>query len=245
MVESIIDIAQTALQFGDDHGTGIAAITALLGIPILLWQITQGSRQEKRRIHARRMAALSTLPMTLSGINEWAKAAAKSQTAIYAWAKGQQPGQIAPAYFSPPSPDNLIEAIERMIEAAPKDRIAKTLIAIVAEIQVLNSRLSDTENFTQRGFRSQHFSIDDNILRSAAIYSLAESLYEDARKLSEGVNRDFDRMAAALSIMDVREGNYDEVHNMLNRAAEKARIRNHPRHQKIWDWTKRKLTRNL
>lgn len=210
------------ISYMDTHGTGLAAIAAILGVPFVVWQITENGRQENRRIEARRLAALSTLPMTLHGINAWAKAAAQTQTAIYPWTKRRMHGQQPPAYEPPPSPNHLIEAMERMIEAAPKDRVALTLAAIVSEIQVLNSRLSDVGQFTVHNISGQQWSIDDNLIRAAAIYSLAESLYGDARKLSDDVPRDFTRMASALNIMGVRDGNHAEAHELLSRMAAKA-----------------------
>ncbi|WP_419808594.1 hypothetical protein [Sphingomonas sp.] len=210
------------IGYMDAHGAGLAAIAAILGIPFVVWQITQSGRQEKRRVDARRLAALSTLPMTLHGINDWAKAAAHTQTTVYPWAKRQMPGRQPPPYEPPPSPNHLIEAMERMIEAAPKDRVALTLAAIVSEIQVLNSRLSEADEFTGHNISGQQWSIDDNLIRAAAIYSLAESLYDDARNLSDSVPRDFSRMASALNIMDVRDGNHAETHELLGRMEAKA-----------------------
>src|SRR5690242_3610919 len=131
----------TFLSFMDAHGSGVAAIAAVFGIPVLVWQIAQGGLQERRRIKSRRLAALSTLPMTLGGISAWAKQATSSLLNVYPWAKGQGGAQPMPVYEPPPSPDHLIDGIERMIEASPKSRVAITLTAIVAKTQVLWARL--------------------------------------------------------------------------------------------------------
>lgn len=241
MFEYIISCWTAIMAYADDHGAGLAAISALVAIPFLLAQITQNGRQDRRRIRARRLAALSTLPITLSGINAWAKAAADSQVAIYPWAKRTHGSRPFPTYKPPPSPSHLIDAIERMIEADPKHRIALTLAAIVADIQVLSARLGENKNFTEHKVRGQMLSIDDNLIRAAAIYSRAESLYDDARKLSDGVPLDYVRMGVALSIMDIREGSYEDVHLMLSRAAKRDRLRNRSLYEKFSDHVKGKL----
>lgn len=211
MQQELIRLGADVLQFAGDHGTALGAIAALVGIPILIFQIRQARKQEKHRLDARRMAALSTLPMTLSGINRWATAAAKSQRAVYKWVTRDEVEEPQPPYEPPPSPDHLIDAIERMIEAAPRDRIARTLTAIVAQIQVLAARLSEAEDFTPTKIRGQAGVIDDNLLMAASIYSLADSLYDDARKLSERVPSDFDRMASVLNILGIRDGNFSST----------------------------------
>lgn len=132
-----IQIVNGLLNYADNHGDGLAAIAALVGIPLVLWQIFQGARQERARAKARRYAALAALPMTLSGINRWAQEVADALNAIYPWVLAKTNADPAPEFKPPSSPDDLIAAVERMIEAAPKDRIGKTLAAIVADVQVL------------------------------------------------------------------------------------------------------------
>lgn len=174
--------------------------------------------------------------MTLTGINTWAKDVSRSLTAIYPWAK-RRAGNNPPPEFKPPaSPDHLIGAIERMIEAEPKDRIAKTLAAIVAEIQVLHSRISNVDEFSPGRIDGQEWSIDDNLLKAATIYALASSLYDDARKLSDDHPRNFPDIASALNIMNVRDGNHEEVHRMLATAAEKDRRNRRWFYEKWWEW---------
>jgi hypothetical protein len=176
--------------------------------------------------------------MTLSGINAWARAAAKSQADVYRWAKRQGGADQQPVYKPPPSPDHLIAAIERMIEAAPRERASRTLGAVVSHIQVLWARVSDTTNFGPANIREQMFSIDDNLLKAATIYTLAESLYDDARKLSDGVPEDFGRMKSVLNILDLRDGPFPDTHAYLARRAERYRLARRRGYERLWDWAK-------
>lgn len=200
------DNAAALLGWADKHGSGLAAIAAFIGIPLVLWQIFQGAWQEQKRAEARRYAALASLPITLSGINSWAKQVASSLKVIYPWVHGQNQGLKPPHFTPPPSADQLIIAIERMIEAAPGDRIGRTLAAIVSDMQVVISRLGEDTVWTARRLKIEEKMIDSNLLLVAQIYARAASLYVDARSLSEGLSIDYSEVARALSIMEIRDG---------------------------------------
>jgi hypothetical protein len=239
-----IDLYQfgsSVLALADDHGDGLAAIAALVGVPLIIWQIFQGARHERKKARARRYAALASLPMTLSGINRWAKEVAQALNAIEPWVSGDARTEPPPTFAPPPSPDHLISAIEQMIEAAPGGRIGKTLAAIVSDIQVLNSRIGDAAEYHPARLRSQHGAIDSNLYLAAQIYSRAESLYDSARSLSADAPIDHSRVATALNIMDVREGErrvksaFPTAHEMNDRAGTTARQRRRG-WEKIRDW---------
>jgi hypothetical protein len=236
-----LQLPNALLVQADQHGAGLAAIAALVGIPLVLWQIFQGARQEKARSRARRYAALASLPMTLSGINVWSKRVVRSLNTIYPWVMGTERARPAPHFDPPPSPDDLISAIEKMIEAAPGDRVGRTLAAIVSDIQVLNSRIGDAAEFEARQLRSQAGMIDSNLMLAASIYARAESLYDPARALSKDAPIDYSRVSSALNIMGVREGDrstgtsgYPTVHEMVTKAHQRARQRRRG-YEKLWD----------
>ncbi|WP_136163622.1 hypothetical protein [Sphingomonas flavalba] len=232
---------RAVLTYTDDRSGGLTAIAALIGIPLLLFQIFQGARQERGRAHARRYAALAALPMTLSGVNRWAKDVAQSLKAIDPWLKGTERDQPAPAFDPPPSPDHLISAIEQMIEAAQGGYISKILAAIVSDIQVLNSRISDAKNYKGRHLRIETSMIDSNLFIAARIYARAESLYDASRSLSNNVPVDYSRVRSALHNMGIHEQDlparssvYPTVHQMIERAHQK-QISRKRRYKKICD----------
>lgn len=233
-MDNLGNLFSRLLEFANHNG-GLATLAAIIGVPIILFQVFQGSRQERRRLDARRLAALSTLPITLSGINAWAQEVGAALAAIYPWTQGRNSDLPPPPFAPPPSPDALIAAIERMIEAAPKHRVASTLAAIVADMQVLNSRMSHVSEYRPERLASQSALIDDNILRAAAIYSRAESLYDEARKISEAVPLNFERMAVALTVMQIYEGNHDSTHKMFVRRWQRSRA-NRPWYVKGSEW---------
>jgi len=222
------DKLNAVLAWADIHGSGLAAIAAFVGIPLVLWQILQGALQERKTARARRYAALASLPMTLAGINAYARQVAQSLNAIYPWVMGIERAAPQPTFDPPPPPVHLISAIEQMIEAAPGDRVGQTLAAIVSDIQVLNSRLQDSE--MEGNLRSQTGMIDSNLLITARIYARAEALYDECRALSDDAPVDHDRMMSALSIMDIHEREvhgrrlvHPSVHDLIRRSAERAK----------------------
>lgn len=234
-----MDTAHLVLAFADKHGDGLAAIAALIGIPLIISQIFQGARHERKKARARRYAALASLPMTLSGINRWSKDVASALNAIHPWVSGEARTGPAPTFVAPASPDSLISAIEQMIEAAPGERIGETLAAIVSDIQVLNSRIGELAE--SQDLRSQYGSIDSNLYLAAKIYARASSLYDPARSLSDNAPIDFSSVSSSLNIMNVREGErrrktaFPTAHDMNNRAYKKSRQQRRG-WEKIRDW---------
>lgn len=226
MWSELATLAEAGLLFMDTHGNGLAASAALIGIPFLAAQITQSGRQEKRRLKARRLAALSVLPMTLRGVNNWCDEVVIALKAIYPWVYGdaEQLG-VAPTFSPPDSPDAVIAAIERMIEAEPKGRIAQTLAAVVSGIQVLDSRLHDRQDFLPSKLSGQRSMIADNLIRAATIHVQACSLYDDARRLSEDAPVNLDDVATTLDmVMDVRRYTHETVFDQLKRQSDYAEM---------------------
>jgi hypothetical protein len=207
----------TILPFLDNHGGALAALAALIAVPFLFWQIFQSAWHERRRLRRRYLAALATLPMTLSGIAGWTTATAKALGQIYPWVLNPNREPAAPRFEPPRTPDDLILAVERMIEASPNGRDARVLAAIVSEIQILSSRLRDWTVFRHGDLGGQRGMIDDNILLAASIYTRAESLFDRARNVSERAPLDYDRMRSALNIMDIRPEQFEAVHESLER----------------------------
>ena len=228
----------TVLNFADKHGSGLAALAALVGIPVLLYQIFQTARQEKARARARRVAALSALPMTLSGINAWANEVTSALVEIRPWATGARRDEPMPTFRPPATPSHLIGAIENMIEADPKGSVGLTLAAIVSDVQVLSSRISDGSWFRADQVRRNVGAVSDNIIKAATIYARAESLYAASRKISEDAPVDYARVEGALNIMGIRESQFSDVHNLLAHRYERDQRRRNV-YERLRDWTKR------
>jgi hypothetical protein len=225
-------VTGTAWPYMDAHGSGMAALAALLGIPVLLWQIFQNSRLERRRLKRRYLAALATSPMAVNDVLDWVK---KATTAMAGLSLDPTIGQqrIDP----PPFPLKLIESIERLIEATPRSQIARTLAAIVSDIQVLRARMSDPDAFKPKKHGARADDLDDNLLLAASIYTRAESLLEPARRISDDLPLDFDGMGNALFLMGVRKGRFESTHAML----EERRARASPSRMRwLLDWRRRR-----
>lgn len=225
---TMVNQLNSFLSWADIHGSGLAAIAAFVGIPLVLWQIFQGARQERKTARARRYAALASLPMTLAGINDYAKQVAQSLNAIYPWVMGIERATPQPTFDPPPPPVHLISGIEQMIEAAPGDKVGKALAAIVSDIQVLNSRIQDAE--MGRNLRSQMGMIDSNLMFAARIYARAEALYDESRALSDDAPVDYDKMMSALNIMNIHEREatgrlavHPSVHDLIRQRSERTK----------------------
>ncbi|AGH49283.1 hypothetical protein G432_07790 [Sphingomonas sp. MM-1] len=148
------------------------------GVPLLLWQVTQSGRQERRRLRRRHAAARSTLPLTLSAICAYAGRAGAELRPMFYFYRGRGPH----LEFTPPvASDQIIAAIERMIEAASKEEIAHRLADIASRMQVLSARMNGLV-VSPSVFRSL---VGELILDAAEIDALASSLFAFARRHTE------------------------------------------------------------
>jgi len=194
----------------------LTVIITGIGIPILLFQITQGARQERERLRRRRIAATATLPLTLTALSSYAQGMMKALSPLQQWAANRQHG-ADPAFDGPVVSPDAIRAVEQMIEAAPSNQIARALAAIISDVQVLSSRTNALRNAGASEIRAQATSVDYNVILAATIYSRVESLFDFARTYSDEPEPPVARIRSALNLAGLRDNTHARVHETLAR----------------------------
>ena len=200
----------------------LAVLVALIGLPILLVQITQGARQERKRLERRRIAATATLPLTLSSLSQYARAMMRALAVLESWFVNRD-RSTTPVFDGPEVPQDAIAAVEQMIEAAPNKRVARQLAAIVSDIQVLSARTNGLGSGDASELLANSLSNRDNIVLAGDIHARAEDLFNYARSYSEQPDPPADRVQSALNIVGIRAHQYPQVHERLARRLEEQR----------------------
>lgn len=200
----------------------LAVIVALVGLPILLIQITQGARQERKRLERRRIAATATLPLTLSSLSQYARAMMRALAVLETWFE-KRDRSAAPIFDGPEVPQDALAAVEQMIEAAPNKRVARQLAAIVSDIQVISARTNGLRSGDASELLANGMSNRDNIVLVGDIHARVEDLFDYARSYSEQPDPPADRVQSALNIVGIREDRYPQVHERLARRLKEQR----------------------
>jgi hypothetical protein len=185
----------------------LGVLVAAVGIPILLFQITQGASQERERLRRRRIAATATLPLTLSTLSGYPQGMMSALGPIQYWAAHRQAGADS-VFDAPAVPAGAIFSVEQMIEAAPTDAVARSLAAIVSDIQVLSSRTNGLRSGNASELRAQCSMVDDNVILAAKIYARIGRLFDYARTYSDEPDPPIARVRSALNLAGLRDGQY-------------------------------------
>lgn len=197
----------------------LAVLIALVGLPMLFVQITQGARQERKRLERRKIAATATLPLTLSSLSQYARSMMRALAVLESWF-GNRDRSAVPIFDGPEVPHEAIVAIEQMIEAAPDKRVARQLAAIVTDIQVLSARTDGLRSGDAGELLANSVSNRDNIVLAGDIHARAENLFDYARCYSEQPDPPADRVQSVLNIVGIRDDQYPQVHERLARRLE-------------------------
>lgn len=210
----------------------LTVLVALIGLPFLFVQITQGARQERKRLERRRIAATATLPLTLSSLSQYARSMMRALAILESWF-GNRDYSVVPIFDGPQVPQDAITAVEQMIEAAPNKRIARQLAAIVSDIQVLSARTNGLRSGDASELLANGISNRDNIVLAGDILARAEGLFDYARSYSEQPDPPANRVQSALNIEGIHDHQYPQVHERLARRLEQQRAPQ-PWHRRLW-----------
>lgn len=220
-------------------GSGIALGSAWWAVTKVQHQIKLAEEQSKltesieaERLRRRFLAARATLPATLSAIISYSRAAAEGISHIYGNVNdsGEYPDiddeygsrSTIPQYTAPSVPNDMIAAVERMIEASNDHAVAELLADILTMTQVLNSRLRDLPRQFASSTLGLRMNLDAYLMQAAQIHAKSESLFRFARRQTETVTlrATWGDVAKALDLLDIREDHYPGVHLLIARKAE-------------------------
>jgi hypothetical protein len=192
----------------------LTTIVAIAAIGVVLVQIIQTSGLEKRRLARRRIAAMATLPLPLSAIGAYASSMIRSLAPVQAWLKERDAER--PRFLPPPIPTDAIDAIERMIEASPREDISAELARIVADIQVLSSRNAGLVDGDESEFRAHSLSIDYDLILAGEIHARAAKQFDFARSIATLDDPPISAVRSALNLADLRRHQCPSVHDKLD-----------------------------
>lgn len=187
---------------------------AAIAIPLAAAAILVPIVQEWKRLGRVSDALRATLPMRLSALAAYALAAAR---AVGNCRTAAGTSAVAIAAFVPPEvPAGLVDGLERTIEALRSRRVNRRLARIIGEVQVLNARMS-----TIREDLPDAQWLDSVLVQTGTIHAQAESLFDYARRRSEGTARRiaWREVAKALNIAGLRTGSHPDVHKLIERYA--------------------------
>ncbi len=218
----------------------IGAVIALLGIFFLIVQITHTARAEREKLRRRQLASIATLPLALSSIGGYAKRMMQAMGPIQQWDANRR-RTITPIFDGPEVPTDAIDAIERVIEAAPDGKTASALAAILSDIQVLNSRTSGLRGADNTELSAQASMIDDNIILAANVYARTTNLFDFARSVADAPDPEISSSISALNLASMRDSNYPRIHERLARRAARLELTPQSYRRRAWVWIGEKL----
>lgn len=228
-----------SVWYGADHGlferngwldqwqtlvSGLLAIAAaLVGGSFVLAQVRQAAGQEKERLRRRHEAARATLPLTLSGLMEYARGCGRALRVLHLSSRGPAIGRAAfEAFELPPVPATAVPALAEMIEASSPE-VAEAIAALLRELQVQDGRLRSMkrEMLDPHAHRRNvpKSELHEYMLDVADVYGRCEALLDFARNESEvaGSTPKAVDLKRALFLMGYHEAAFDELKALAER----------------------------
>lgn len=172
-------VSELYTWIGDNKDQLSVLITAV-GIPVLLWQITQGARQEHARLRREKVIAKASFPLTLAALSEFGQDMIEALLPLERWLEKGQEGK-PPAFTGPRLLSETIVGVEKVIAAYPTDHIAKALAAVLGEVQILQARSRDYADKPE-SVRIWSVAMKDNIVMAASIVARCQNLFDFARE---------------------------------------------------------------
>lgn len=181
-------------------------------------QLQDARNQVVRDRAARLRAARASLPAVLSAICDYAEATGRALQKVWPTAALLYPEDVNPLTAHlitvriEPFPSVTLQSLERVVELTDNEVIAERIESILREAQVLGARTRKLATGDEIGTNL----LSAYILQAASIYARAESLFEYARRQSDGPATEplWNRVFAALSIFGVHQ---EEVLEMARR----------------------------
>lgn len=210
--------------------TGIVAIgAAWVAAHIVRQQINQAREQENERLRRREIAARATLPLTLAGLSDYARGSAAELKSIVAGLDILETFNKAPTMTPADPPAHLIGAVERMIEATSDANVIRMLRAMLADMQVLNSRMNglalELELEPEGPFDSIRMSMDVYLLQCGVIYAQSASLFDYARFKADTVPAELDWQSVygAFQSLGVHDHEFPKLYELCGHLRDKGK----------------------
>jgi hypothetical protein len=202
--------------------TGVGAIAAAaVSVFYLRKQITQADTQETARRRRRFTASRARLPLLLSETIQYADDVIELLKQYLDAALDHQDHRPLASLPRPTLPEQAILAFETLIEATDDDQFANVVADMIAQMQVLSSRLRGLA--TEAGGLGA-LNLQSYLLNAAKVHAYAAGMFAFARREADTPphDLDWDLVTAALRLNGLYEGDYADLHAFVGRARERA-----------------------
>jgi hypothetical protein len=201
----------------------VAILAALIGGGFVWLQVRASRTQENERMRRRHAAVRAVMPLTLSGLMEYARGCGRALRLLHLATHGESVREAQMRDFEIPSiPTDKIKALADIIEAGD-DAVGEAIADLLSNLQVQDGRLRSTKaevldphSHTRSVMK---LAIEDFILDTADLYARCEGMLDYARRESESVKRqptDQD-LHRALLLMSFHEAAFDRVKATIER----------------------------
>ena len=201
----------------------LAIGAAFIGGAFVNAQIRLARQQEDERLRRRHAATRATMPLTLSGLMEYARLCGRALRVLHLSTRGEsiRAAQIE-GFDIPPVPADKITALAEIIEAGRPD-VGKAIAKLLSQLQVQDGRLRSTKADIldpHNPLRSlPKITLEDYILDVADLHARCEGMLDYAREESEDVS---DKPSAidlkrALKLMNFHEQTFDRLKATVDR----------------------------
>ena len=197
-----------------DYQTLIAGIFA---VGAAWWTIDATTSSERKRLKRQMNAGRITLPLVLSGIGEWAQAVGRLMMETMPLSDSDESfsRSVLDAIRLPPVPSEHVAGLKLVIEATDDEAVINRISKMVANIQVLDTRMTDVHD-PKMGIIKAHF--ETHLIDAAIIWAEAASLFDFARRKSETTQRrlTWDEVRSALKVWLCYGPAYDRMYAMVD-----------------------------
>lgn len=201
----------------------LAIGAAFIGGAFVNGQVRLARQQEDERLRRRHAATRATMPLTLSGLMEYARLCGRALRVLHLSTRGEsiRAAQIED-FEVPPVPADKITALAEIIEVGRPD-VGKAIAKLLSELQVQDGRLRSAKADIldpHNPLRSlPKITLEDYILDVADLYARCEGMLDYAREESEDVSGEPSAidLKRALRLMNFHEQTFDRLKATVDR----------------------------
>lgn len=194
----------------------ITVVVAVGAIVVVVVQIVQNGRIERKRLRREQVAARASFPITLAALSEYGVEMLRSLAPLEAWLEQNSIDTPGPEYDGPRLPPETVAAVEKVISAYPDEEVARALAGLLSEVQVLQSRSRDYGK-NEESIRVWSIAMKDNIVMAASVIARCENLFEFARQGSDAGQPSRPHLELTLSMNMITQRRYPRVWKSVQR----------------------------
>ena len=187
----------------------ITILVAIGAIIVVVFQIRQAGRFERNRLRREQAAARATLSLTLNTLSEYGTDMIRALAPLEAWLEKGQEGK-PPEFKGPRLLPETVAAVEKVIAAYPTENVARSLAALIGEVQILQARSRDFTSAPD-SIRTWSVAMKDNIVMAAGIVARCQDLFVFAREGTDQADPSRQHLQQVLTFAKIYQHQYPRV----------------------------------